>query len=208
MIKKIFFTFLALIFMAGCSKNPEINKDYKTSLENHQHIKQDIIDNSLDKADNDFMSLEADFPTSMYIKSDLLSLFLAHLNNQDFELTKFYLNQYEKRYASIQEIPWCEYQKIKINFSKYQNAYTNQKELLDLISQCKLFKSTYPKSIFMPEVNTIYIKAVLTKQYLNDKIKKLYIKLGEKKASQKFKADIPKDSIPPHIPWYKKLFYW
>jgi len=58
----------------------------------------------------------------------------------------------------------------------------------------------------LPEVNTIYIKTLLTKLYLDDKIYKLYKKLDNKAKIKKPK--IPKNSIPPYIPWYKKIFYW
>jgi len=196
---------IPLLFLA-CSH--KANKEIKTSLQIHQKLKKDINSVLLDDADNDFMDLEANYPSSPYIKSDLLILSLAHLKNEEFDLAKFYLNQYEKRYASIKEIPWCEYQKIKITFLKYQNAFTNQKELLDLKKSCENYKLKYPNSIFLPEVNTIYIKTLLTINYLNDKINKLYKKMDKPKAAKKFKTELPKNSLPPHIPWYKKLFYW
>ncbi len=208
MFKKLILPLVALIIITGCSKNPSVSRDYQTSLINHIQIKKDINNVNLDRADNDFMSLEADFPASIYIKSDILALYLAHLQMKEYDLAKFYLNQYEKRFASSEEIPWCEYQKIKMDFFKYDHAYTNQKALLDLIKECKKYKVTFPNSTFLPEVNTIYIKALLTNQYLNDKIYKLYKKLGYKNATKYFHTKIPNNSIAPYVPWYKKLFYW
>jgi len=197
---------IPLLFLGCAHKSPK--KDVKTSLQIHQKLKKNINSVMLDDADNDFLDLEANYPSSPYIKSDLLILFLAHFKNQEYDLAKFYLNQYEKRFASSKEIPWCEYQKIKLEFFKYQNAYTNQKELLDLKNMCENYKLNYPNSNFMPEVNTIYIKTLLTISYLNDKIYKLYKKTGKKKAAEEFKTKLPKNSLSPDIPWYKKLFYW
>ncbi len=208
MIKKLILPIIGILIITGCSKNPSVSKDYKTSLINHIQIKKDINNANLDRADNDFMSLEADFPASIYIKSDLLALYLAHLSNEEYDLARFYLNQYEKRFASSEEIPWCEYQKIKMDFLKYDHSYTNQQALLDLINECKKYKINFPNSTFLPEVNTIYIKTLLTNQYLNDKINKLYKKLYGKKYVIKNKTKIPSNSIPPYVPWYKKLFYW
>jgi len=195
------------LFFIACSHktNPD---EFKNELEIHQQLKKDVNDNALDNADDDLMTLEAEFPSSPYIKSDILILYLAHLNNKDYILAKFYINQYEKRFASSQEIPWCEYQKIKIDFLSYQNSYTNQKALLDLIKECKQYKLNFSNSTFLPEVNTIYAKVLLTNKYLNDKISKLYKKLDNKKAAKLYKTDIPKNSKPPKIPWYKKIFYW
>jgi len=195
------------LFFLACSHKPKPN-EYKNELKIHQQLKKDIKNTFLDNADNDLMNLEAEFPSSPYIKSDLLILYLAHLKNEDYILAKFYLNQYEKRFASSKEIPWCEYQKIKIDFLSYQNAYTNQKQILNLINECKNYKINFPNSIFLPEVNTIYMKVLLTNKYLNDKIYKLYKKLGKEKAAKLYKTKIPKNSRPPKIPWYKKLFYW
>jgi len=206
MIKKLLFAFL-MLFLAGCA-NKDANKQFNTDLQIHQQIKKDLINESFDKADNDFMSLEANYPGSPYIKSDLLALYLAHLQNKDYILANFYLNQYEKRFASIEEIPWCEYKKIKIKFLQYKNSYTNQEEILHILNMCKIYKQNYPNSEFLPEVNTIYTKVYLTNKYLNKKISKLYKKLGKPKAAQVYETKIPKNSQPPVIPWYKKLFYW
>ena len=205
MHKKILF--LIPLFFIACYHKPK-PEDFHSELQIHQQIKKDIQNVFLDNADDDLMNLEAEFPSSPYIKSDLLILYLAHLQNEDYILAKFYLNQYEKRFASAKEIPWCEYQKIKIDFLSYQNAYTNQKKILNLINECKYYKLTYPNSIFLPEINTIYVKTLLTKKYLDAKIYKLYKKLGKEKAAQKYKTKIPKNSKPPKIPWYKKIFYW
>ena len=206
MIKKLLLALL-LLFLVGCA-NKTTDKEFNTDLQIHEQIKKDLTNGALDKADNDFISLEANYPGSPYIKSDLLALFLAHLQNQDYILAKFYLNQYEKRFASINEIPWCEYKKIKIEFLKYKNAYTNQTQILNILNMCKTFQESYPNSEFLPEVNTIYIKAYLTKEYLDKKIAKLYKKLDKPKAANFYNTKIPKNSQPPVIPWYKKLFYW
>lgn len=196
---------IPLFFIACAHKDP--NKLHN-ELKIHQQLKKDIDNTFLDNADDDLMNLEAEFPSSPYIKSDLLTLYLAHLKNEDYILAKFYLNQYEKRFATSKEIPWCEYQKIKIDFLSYKNAYTNQEKILKLIQKCKNYTLTFPNSTFLPEINTIYIKALLTKKYLDDKIYRLYKRIGKNKAADLYKTNIPKDSKPPKVPWYKKIFYW
>ena len=207
MFKKALFILPVLLFV-GCSTKEVTEYENLTALSWHQKIYKDIKNNHLEQADEDFTSLQAEHPSSIYIKSNLLSLFLAHKKEEEFELAKFYLDEYKKRYASSKEIPWIEYQKIKIDFLAYQNAYTNQKHLLDLIKSCKEYISKYPNSKYIYEVNTILAKANLTKKYFDDKINKLYKKLDKPKASNKYKTIIPKNSKEPHIPWYKKLFYW
>jgi len=197
---------IALFF--GCSSKHHLTRTGETPLEIHNQIYNAVKDGNLDNADNYLLDLEASYPGSIYIKDDLLILFKAHLEHKEYQLAKFYLSQYEKRFATPDEIPWCEYQKIKVDFLSYTNAYTNEDALLNIIQECKTYKTQYPDSNYIYEVNTIYMKALLTKQYLDDKIYKLYKKEGKEKAAEKYKTSIPENSKPPVIPWYKKLFYW
>ncbi len=208
MIKKTLII-IPLVFFMGCSsKNDVRHSENLTALSWHNKIYKDIQNENLDQADEDFISLEAEHPASMYIKTDLINLFLAHQQNEEYDLAIFYLNEYEKRYSAYGEITWIEYQKIKMNFLKYDNPYTNQKALLNIIKICNNYLQKFPNSEFSAEVSTILAKAQLTNLYLNDKINKLYKKLDKPKAAKLFETKIPKNSKPPVVKWYKDLFYW
>jgi outer membrane protein assembly factor BamD len=199
----------SLLFIAGCSsKRVGIPQENLTANQIHSKLYHAINTGYIDNADDIFLNMEAQYPGSIYIKSDLLMLYLAHLKTKEYILAKYYLNQYETRFASQKEIPWCEYQKIKIDFLAYENPYTNQGQLLKLIKECENYQVKYPNSPFLYEVNTIYVKALLTNLYLDAKISKLYKKEKKPKAANFYKVKIPKNSKPPVIPWYKKIFYW
>jgi outer membrane protein assembly factor BamD len=206
MTKKLLFI-IPLVFIA-CSSKKLAKSENLTALKWHYKIYKDIQNMNLDQADDDFLSLEAEHPSSIYIKTDLINLFLVHQEQYEYDVSLFYINQYEQRFATVKEIPWVEYQKIKLTYIKYSNPYTNQEAILDLIAMCNRYIKTYPYSKFVPEVSTILVKAELTDKYLNAKISALYKKLGKEKAAEQYKTTIPKNSKPPVIPWYKKLFYW
>jgi outer membrane protein assembly factor BamD len=203
-MRKIFF--IIPLFFLACSTKQEVSN--LTALSWHKKIQKDIASYNLDAADNDFMSLNAEHPTSIYLKRDTLILFLAHLQIEDYELAKFYLNQYKKQFATSKELPWIDYELLKISFLMYKNPYTNQDELNYIIAQAKNYINSYPNSKYIYQVNTILQKAILTKKYFNDKISNLYKKLNKPKAAKLYKTKIPKNSKPPYIPWYKKIFYW
>jgi outer membrane protein assembly factor BamD len=208
-MRKILIAIPAAIFLlAGCASKSQVNTDNLTANQIHSEIYHAINTGYIDKADNLFLNMEAQYPGSIYIKSDLLMLYLAHLKNEEYILAKYYLNQYETRFASASEIPWCEYEKIRIDFISYKNAYTNQGKILKIIKECKNYQAKFPNSPFLYEVNTIYVKALLTNLYLDDKISKLYKKEDKPKASKLYKVKIPANSKPPVVPWYKKIFYW
>ncbi len=202
------FLFLAFfLFFIGCSeKQQDLSKLRAITL--HNKIYDAIKYDNLDKADDYFISMQTQHPTSPFIKIDLLNLYIAHLKNEDYMLANFYLEQLEKKATSVDDIKWIEYQKIKVLFLQNHNAYTNQKLILNIISKCNNYLEKYPNSPYKYQVNTILAKAQLTKEFLNDNIKKLYKRLGKEKAANSIKTEIPKDAIAPKIPWYKKIFYW
>jgi len=95
-----------------------------------------------------------------------------------------------------------------MNYLKYESPYTNQEMVLNIITMCNNYLKKYPNSNYSPEVSTILAKVELTNKYLDAKINKLYKKLDKAKAAKLYEVKIPKNSKPPVIPWYKKLFYW
>ena len=196
---------IALSFF-GCAQKKEISN--QTALFWHKNIQKDLSHLNIDKADNDFTSLELEHPNSKFIPVDLLVLFNAHYKNEEYELAKFYLNEYKKRYANKYEKEWCDYMNIKIDFFSITNPYTNQKKVDDLLIKTKNIIKKYPNSVYNYELNTIKTKLTITQKLFKNQIANLYKKLDKPNATNLYKTDIDKNVIPPHIPWYKQLFYW
>jgi outer membrane protein assembly factor BamD len=197
---------LGLLLWSGCAHR----KSYEqfSPLELHKEIKKQINHDNLDDADEAFLTMEAQYPNSPYIPTDLLILAFAHYSNGEYKLAKEYLNLYEKRYSDAQTRPWCEYMKIKFDFDRYNSPYTNQKLILQIIHEGEQYLQNYPDSPYRYEVNTILAKAQLTQLYMEKEIENLYHRLGDKNISQEYNITIPKNSQPPNLPFYKKLFYW
>jgi len=195
---------IALSFL-GCS-HKEVS--HQTALFWHTSIYNNIEIQNLDTADERFTSLEIEHPLSPFIPIDLLSLAQAHIENDEFQLAEFYINEYEKRYANKQEIEWCEYKKAKIRFKSIKNAYTNQQKIDSTIRFISNIINTYPNSIYNYELNTIKAKLISTKISFNNEIANLYKKLDKPKSAELYEINTTKKIIPPQVPWYKQLFYW
>jgi len=194
------------LFLLGCANNKQpINE---TALFWHNSIYKNIMLLDVDTADDRFTSLEVEHPNSIYIPTDLLILAKAHLYNQEYQLALFYINEYEKRYANRYEKEWCEYQKAKIRFFSITNPYTNQKNIMDTLNFINQVISIYPNSVYKYELNTMKKKLEVTLLIFDNKIASLYKKLDKPKAAEIYKKNINTPVIPPHIPWYKKIFYW
>jgi len=205
-IKALGFGLLALSLLTGCAKKDDVSN--QTALFWHNSIYKNITKYNLDLADDRFTSLEIEHPNSQFIPIDLLNLAIAHLYNEEFQLAEFYINEYEKRYANRYEKEWCEYQKAKIKFLSLTNAYTNQKKIDDTLKFVNTVLNNYPDSIYRFELNTIKRKLEDTKIVFNDEVSKLYTRLDKPKSAEIYKENVDKNIIPPHIPWYKSLFYW
>jgi outer membrane protein assembly factor BamD len=204
-MKKILILLLLLLF-SGCASKKELSN--QTALFWHNKIYNDINYLNLDQADDSFTSLEIEHPNSKYIPIDMLILFNTHYKNSEYELAKFYIDEYEKRFANKYQKKWCEYIKIKMDFLSIHNPYTNQQKITNLIKKTNEILDKYPNSVYNYELNTIKSKLEATKIVFNNQIAKLYGKLDKQKAIQIYKIDNNQTIIPPHIPWYKKLFYW
>jgi len=208
-MKKIIIGSLVTSFLIiGCStKHPEISN--QTALTWHRMIFNDITKSNLDDADDDFTSLEVEHPESNFIPIDMLQLSIAHAKTQEFELATFYMNQFKKRYASFEDKEWADYMIAKYKFLSLTAPYTNQQAIDDAIKYVNSTLVTYPNSIYNYELNTIKAKLEITKKLFRENISNLYKRLDKPKAAKIYQTDINKSSvIPPHIPWYKRLFYW
>ena len=204
-LSKITLLFGVSILLAGCGNDVLKNQ---TALFWHQAIYKNVTTFNLDKADDDFTSLELEHPNSQFIPTDLLILAKAHLYNEEYDLANFYIDEYEKRYANQYEKEWCEYMKAKIQFFSFQNPYTNQKKLYNTLSFVESVINKYPNSIYNYELNTIKAKLQASKIVFNNNIAHLYKKLDKPKAAKYYEENTTEKIIPPKLPWYKQLFNW
>jgi len=198
----------SLFFLSGCSnKQQEISN--QTALTWHRIIFKDLKSNNLDNADEAFTSLEVEHPQSNFIPTNLIELSLAHYYNNEFELAQYYMQEFKKRFASFKEKEWADYMISKYRFLSITAPYRNQKAVNEAIKFINSTINTYPNSIYNYELNTMLIKLTLTKKLFRNRISNLYQKLDKPKSAKIYKTDINNSKIiPPHIPWYKRLFYW
>jgi len=208
MKKIILGSLVASFFLIGCAdKNKEIAN--QTALTWHRIIFQDLTKNNVDNADDAFTSLEVEHPASKFIPIDMLQLSIAHAKNQEFELSKFYMQEFKKRYASFEDKEWADYMISKYKFLSILEPYTNQKAVDDALKFVDSTLETYPNSIYNYELNTMKAELSITKDLFRQNISDLYTRIDKPKSAKIYKTDINKTSIiPPHIPWYKELFYW
>ena len=205
-LKALGFGLLALSLFVGCASKKDVTN--QTALYWHNNIYKNVNNLNIDLADDKFTSLEVEHPNSPFIPIDLLILAKTHFKNGEYQLAEFYIDEYEKRYANRYEKEWAEYTKAKIRYFSLTNPYTNQKNIDDTLNFVNSVLNKYPNSPYIYELNTIKKKLELTQILLDNEIANLYKRLDKPKSAKIYEKNTTQKIIPPHIPWYKKIFYW
>jgi outer membrane protein assembly factor BamD len=202
--------FMLLVF-AGCSdKNKEVYN--KPALYWYEQIVKKIKDFDLEEADNLYTSLVSEHVSSPLLPEAMLILAQAHMQEEEYLLANFYLDEYIKRYGNSKRSEYARFMKIKANFESFPNPNRNQQLLLDTMVQTKEFVDKYPNSEYRPMVETMYVKLKLGEHFLIKNIADLYTRVDKPKAAKKYQEEFDNSPlknakmIKPNIPWYRSWF--
>ncbi len=201
-----------ILFFGGCSgKNaPEYNK---SDIYWYQKMIHYVSVGDLDKADDYFTSLQSEHFASPLLKEALLILAQAHMDEEEYLLAKYYLDEYIKRYGDPESIEFAKFMKIKASFLAFKNINRDQKLLQETIAQAQAYKKEYPNSEYIPMVDTILTKLYMAQYVLDEEIAALYERRGKPKAAKIYKERLKKSwlkksqiDIPTN--WYDYLINW
>ncbi len=203
---------VGLIFVfSGCG-NKEVEVYNKPALYWYQHMITDIANANIDRADNDYSSLEGEHIGSPLLATATLILAIAHFNNKDYLLSTHFLNEYINRYANPNEKLFCEYLKIKEAYLALPRPRRNQASLNKTIKLAKLFKLRYPNSQYFPIVDTMLTRMLISRAIFNKDISLLYKRINKPLSAKFYISLIPQKwidwnkVIPSDIPWYREWF--
>jgi len=182
---------MVLFLLGGCASKNKSEETYnKPAAYWYKEILKKINAGNLDKADDAYTSLASEHVASPLLKEALMILFNAHLEEEEYLMANFYLENYIKRFASSKNIEYLKYLKIKSRFSEFKHPKRNQKLLLDTITEANRYKEKFPHSVYNPMVDTILTKLYLTELILNKEIVSLYKRLGRDKAAEIYQKKI------------------
>jgi outer membrane protein assembly factor BamD len=117
-------------------------------------------------------------PTAMMMLSH------AHMNKEEYLLSSYYLDEFNKRYGAEHTRQYTDFMKVKSSFLGIQDVNKDQKLIIDSIEYCKLYISRYPGSPYSPLVNTILIRLHMSQYLLNENIAELYDRTGKETAGK------------------------
>ena len=187
--KSILMSLVAVIMLAGCAKSVEDTEEFnKPALHWYKKIAKSIGEGNMDKADAFFISLKSEHVRSPLMPTAMMMLAHAHIEDENYLLANYYLDEYNKRYSANDNRDYIDFLKIKAGFLGISDAYRDQKLILDSIKKSQTFIYRYPGSMYAPLVNTILIKLTMSQYLLNENIAALYDRTGKPEAAKIYRA--------------------
>ena len=185
--KRILVVVLMALFVVGCTEENEVEEFNKPALYWYKKIAQTVTKGNLDKADAYYISLKSEHIASPLMPTTLMLLAQAHINEEEYLLASFYLDEYNKRYGQEESREYTDFMKLKASFLGVKDVYQDQKLIIDAIETAQTYINRYPASAYTPLVNTILIRLHMSQYLLNENIAALYERTGKKEASQMYR---------------------
>ncbi len=211
-IKSLFLVIASVFVFTACSSKNEVAEYNKPALYWYNKMLTQISNGNLDEADDTYSSLESEHRNSPLIPTSLLILVNSHIDDEEYSLANFYLDEYIKRFALSKNIDYARYLKIKANFLGFTYQLRDQELTEDTIKEIADFKVKYPRSPYMPLVDTINARLYMAKASLDSSIAKLYTKLDKKAAADFYNKKVKESWVNSSeieavkVPFYRSIF--
>lgn len=210
-LKNLLLIVCATFVFSACSSKSE--QEYnKPALYWYNKMMMQIGTGDLDEADDTYTSLESEHRNSPYIPTAMLILVNAHMQEEEYSLANFYLDEYIKRFSLSKDIDYARYMKIKANFMGFKQQFRDQQLIDDTLAQIMEFKQKYKNSAYMPLVDTMNARLFMAKAALDKEISELYKRRNKPLASEYYMNKskdswIETDEINKvEVPFYRAIF--
>ncbi|MRJ01946.1 MAG: outer membrane protein assembly factor BamD [Epsilonproteobacteria bacterium] len=210
--RKLILTICSLLFIIGCSskKGPEYNK---SDIYWYNKMVHYVAVGDLDKADDYFTSLQSEHFSSPLLPQALLILAQAHMDEEEYLLANYYLDEYIKRFAGPEELPFIKFLKIKSSYLAFKSINRDQKLLQETIQKALKYKEEFPESTYLPMVDTILTRLYMAQYVLESEIASLYERIGKERAAKLYRERVEnswlkREEIEIPKSWIDYLINW
>lgn len=198
------------LFFSGCTK--EVEEYNKPAVYWYGKIIQHISSGNLEKADSYYASLQGEHIGSPLLPEATMILAIAHMHFEEYLLSEHFLNEYIRRYATLNEKEEAEYLKIKAKYMALPNPRRDQALINEAIADGEIFKENYPNSTYYEIVDSMITRLYMAKAVLNETIADLYERLDKPRSAKYYKEIKPEPWIVwsevdrATSPWYREWF--
>lgn len=209
--KKIILIACAAFVLTACSSKEE--EEYnKPALYWYNKMLKQIASGDLDEADDTYTSLESEHRNTPFVPTAMLILVNAHIDDEEYALANFYLDEYIKRFSMSKDIDYARYLKIKANFLGFKYQFRDQQLIEDTLVQIEEFRAKYKNSPYMPLVETMNSRLFMAKASMDKEISDLYTRRDKELAAAFYEQKVqnswvaPQEIEPVKVPWYRAIF--
>ncbi len=212
MKKNIFLAFFVGFVLAACSAKDSEELYNLNAAQWYKQIIKDLQDRDLEKADTHYGGMASEHIADPLLETTLIILAQAHMDEEEYELAEFYLDEYNKKFGNSRNVDYIRYLKIKAKFNAFAVPNRNQALMLKSQSEIDTFLKDYPHTQYEPLVQTMLTKFNLAVFYLDSAILDLYQRTNREESYEIYKQKIQeseffeKSIIKPELPWYRSIF--
>ncbi len=174
---------IAIIFV-GCAEKDKVTEYNKPASYWYQKIAESIVKTELEKADEYFVSLRSEHVSSPLLPVAIIMLAHAHMDEEEYLLANYYFDEYNKRFATSEELEYSDFMKLKSAFFGIVDVNKDQKLILDTVENSTKFTARYPGSVYEPLNDTISVRLNMSQYLLNENVAALYDRTGKKEAAK------------------------
>ncbi|MDL0115222.1 outer membrane protein assembly factor BamD [Campylobacter felis] len=212
MKKNLLILSLIIIFFTACSTK---NKDELYNLSPSQwyaQIIKDLQDKDLEKADTHYSGMASEHIADPLLEPTLIILAQAHMDEEEYQLAEFYLDEYNKKFGNSKNVDYIRYLKIKAKFEAFAVPNRNQALMLQSQQEIDNFLKEYPNTQYKPLVQTMLTKFNIAVFYLDSTIADLYNRTNRQQSYEIYQEKLQQSEffkrsiIKPELPWYRAIF--
>lgn len=212
MKKNLLILSLIITFFTACSTK---NKDELYNLSSSQwyaQIIKDLQDKDLEKADTHYSGMASEHIADPLLEPTLIILAQAHMDEEEYQLAEFYLDEYNKKFGNSKNVDYTRYLKIKAKFEAFAVPNRNQALMLQSQQEIDNFLKEYPNTQYKPLVQTMLTKFNIAVFYLNSTIADLYNRTNRQQSYEIYQEKLQQSEffersiITPELPWYRAIF--
>ena len=187
---------LVASMLIGCAKSEEKPVGYNKSAQDwYDTIQKSVAAGNLESADKEFISFRSEHINSKLLPTAMMILAFAHMENEEYLLANFYLDEYLRRYPGGANGSYARFLKLKAEFLSIRDIDKEQKQVLKAIQDAKNFYASNRNSIYAPLVKTIITRLEMSQYLMNEEAASLYERVQKPKAAQIYRD---KNKIYPY----------
>lgn len=209
-MQKIFIVLFALFFAACSLKDNEL---YNLSADEWYHIIiKDLQIRDLEIADGHYNAMAAEHFGDPLLERAQIILAQAHLDEEEFEMADFYLEENAKRFGTSKNMDFTRFLQIKAKFMTFAQPNRDQGLLLRGMEDIDEFSQNYPHNKYDPLVKTMLSRFNLAIYALDTNIASLYKRTDRDESYEIYKKKLEDSDFngvefkKAKIAWYRWIF--